>query len=91
MFENRVLTEYYHLRKGRVDYVLTVLRTSEITIGHTRSSQSVTVFTSRYLVAISNGGRSPSSDFPRSPRPQLPASHTNSSQELNLGSSLTAH
>jgi hypothetical protein len=41
------------------------------------------VFTSRYLVAVSNGGRSPSYRFPNCPRPQLPASR------LNLRSSRT--
>jgi hypothetical protein len=33
------------------------------------------VFTSRYLVTASNGGRSPSSGFPNCPRPRPPASH----------------
>jgi hypothetical protein len=32
------------------------------------------VFTSRWLIAASNGGRSPSSGFPNSPRSQLPVS-----------------
>jgi hypothetical protein len=44
---------------------------------------------SRCLVAASNGGRSPFSGFPNYPRPQLPASNSNSSQRLNFGSSLT--
>jgi hypothetical protein len=44
------------------DYALTVLYTSHITIGHTRSSQSVTVFTS-LLVMASNGRHSFSSGF----------------------------
>jgi hypothetical protein len=35
------------------DYVLTVLHASQITIGHTRSSQFVTIFTIRCLVAAS--------------------------------------
>jgi hypothetical protein len=43
----------------------------------------------RCLVAASKGGRSPSSGFPNYIRPQLPASHCNSSQLLNLSSSLT--
>jgi hypothetical protein len=46
------------------DYALTVLHISQIPIGHTRSSQSVTVFTSRCLVETSKGGRSPYSGFP---------------------------
>jgi hypothetical protein len=37
------------------DYDVTVL---QITVGHIRFSQSVTDFTSRCLVATSNGGRS---------------------------------
>jgi hypothetical protein len=71
------------------DYAFTVLHTSQITIGHARSSQSVTVFTSRCLVASSNGGRSPSSGLPNCPRPQLPASHSNSSERLNPSAYLT--
>jgi hypothetical protein len=47
------------------------------------------VFTSRCLVAAFNGERSPSSGFTNGPRPQLPASNSNSSQQLNLSSSLT--
>jgi hypothetical protein len=70
-------------------YALTILYTSQITVGHTRPSQSVTVFTSRCLVTVSNNGRSPSSGFPKCPRHQLPASHSNSSQRLNCSSPLT--
>jgi hypothetical protein len=36
----------------------------------------------RLLVTASDGGRSPSSGFPNCPRPQLPASNSNSSQWL---------
>jgi hypothetical protein len=46
---------------------LAILHTSQITIGHSKPTQSVTVFTSRCLVAASNGGRSPSSRFPNGP------------------------
>jgi hypothetical protein len=53
------------------------------TIGHTKSSQSVTVFSSRRLVATSNRGLSPSSAFPNCPRLQLAASYSNSSHRLN--------
>jgi hypothetical protein len=73
----------------RKDYALTVIHTSQITIGHTRSSQSVTVFTSHCLVASSNGGHSPSSGFLNCPQPQLPTSHSNSSQQLNPSGYLT--
>jgi hypothetical protein len=45
------------------DYAFTVLHTSQITIGHIRSPQSVTVFTSRCLPVASKGGRSLSSVF----------------------------
>jgi hypothetical protein len=45
------------------DYVLTVLHISQITIAHTKS-QSVTVFTSRCLVAAFNSGRSTSAGSP---------------------------
>jgi hypothetical protein len=47
------------------------------------------VFTSRCLVMAPNGGHVPSSGFPDYPHPELPASHSNSSQWLNLSSSLT--
>jgi hypothetical protein len=47
------------------------------------------VFTSRCSVAASNGRRSPSSGFPNCPWPQLPASHSNSSQWPDLSSSPT--
>jgi hypothetical protein len=71
------------------DYALTILHTSQITIGHTRSSQSVTVFTSHCLVIASNSGCFPSSGFPNCPQPQLPASHSNNSQQLNPSGHLT--
>jgi hypothetical protein len=70
------------------DYALTVLHTSQITIGHTRFYQSVTAFASRCLVAATNGGRSPSSGFLNGSQPQLPVSQ-NSSQPLNCSSPLT--
>jgi hypothetical protein len=60
------------------DYDLTVLHISQITIGHTRSSQLVTVFTIHCLVAASNSVCSPSSRIPNCPWHQLPASHSNS-------------
>jgi hypothetical protein len=50
-------------------YAFTHLHISEV-------AQSVTVSTSRCLVAASNDGRSPSSGFPKCPPPQLPASFT---------------
>jgi hypothetical protein len=59
------------------DYALTVLYTSQIHMGHTRSSQSVTVFTRRCLVVAFNGRIPPSSVFPNCPR----ASATSSSQQ----------
>jgi hypothetical protein len=42
-----------------------------------------------FLVTASKGGRSSSSGFPNSPRPQLPASNSNSSQQLNPSGYLT--
>jgi hypothetical protein len=50
---------------------------------HTHTSVHSHVFTSRYLIAASNGGHYPYSGLPNFPRPQLPASHSNSSQRLN--------
>jgi hypothetical protein len=72
-----------HLVITSKDYALTVLHTSQITIGHTRSSDSVTVFNSHCLVVASNSEHSPSSGFLNYPWPQLPASHSNSSQQWN--------
>jgi hypothetical protein len=71
------------------DHALTVLHTSQITIGPTWSSRSVSL---HYPLLGSgfNCKRSPSSGFPNCPRPQLPASHNNSSQHLNLSAYLTA-
>jgi hypothetical protein len=54
-------SETVQLVNTSTGYAVTVLHTSEITIGHTRSSLSVTVFTNRCLVAASNGELSPSS------------------------------
>jgi hypothetical protein len=87
--------KYYHVyewlqlvttSKG---YALTVLHTSQITIKHIISSQSVTVSTSRCLVEASRGWCSSFSGFPNCLRPQLPSSQNNSSQQLNCSSSLT--
>jgi hypothetical protein len=68
------------------DYAVTVLHSSEITVGRNRSFHSVTVFTSRCLVAGSNGGHSSFFGFPNCPRPQLPASNSNNSQQLHPSS-----
>jgi hypothetical protein len=56
---------------------------------HTHISVYSHVFTSRCLVGASNSGHPPSSGFPNCPRPQLPASHSNSSQQLSPSCSLT--
>jgi hypothetical protein len=65
--------------------------TLQFTITHTHTHTSVLnrVFISRRLVATYNGRRSPFSVFPNCPRSQLRASHSNSSQRLNLNSPLT--
>jgi hypothetical protein len=70
-----------------IGYAITVLHTSQITLGLNRSSQFVMVFTSRCFVAASNGGCSPSFVSPNCFQWQLPASHSNSSQQLNRWSS----
>jgi hypothetical protein len=54
---------------------------------HTHTSVHSHVSTSRRSVAASNSGLFPSSGLPNCPRPQLPASNSNSSQLLNLSSS----
>jgi hypothetical protein len=76
-------------RNYKKDYALTVLHTSQITIGHTKSSQAVTVFTGCCSVAASNIERSPSTGFPNCQRLQLPAVCSNRSQQLNPSSYLT--
>jgi hypothetical protein len=48
-----------------------------------------TVFTTRCSVAASNGWRSSPSEFPNYLLPQLPASNSDSLQQLDLSSSLT--
>jgi hypothetical protein len=81
--------ELTQLKITSKDYVLTVLHTSQITIGHNRSSQSITLCTSRCLIASSNSGRSPSFGFLKCPWPQLSVPHSNSSQQLNPSGYLT--
>jgi hypothetical protein len=56
---------------------------------YTHTGDHSQVFISRCCVTVSNGGCSPSYAFPNCPRPQPPASNSNSSQRLNLSSSLT--
>jgi hypothetical protein len=74
---------YWTLFDTARDYTL------QFTAIHTKCPQSVTVSASRCLVAASNGGRSPSSEFPNFPLPQLPASNSNNAQRLNCSSPLT--
>jgi hypothetical protein len=64
-------------------YASTVLHTSQITVGHTSPSQSVTVVTSRCLVAVSNSGRFPSIGLTECPGDHPAACNSNSSQRLN--------
>jgi hypothetical protein len=56
---------------------------------HKHTSVHIHIFTSCCSVAVSNGGRSPSSRFLNYPRPQLPTSLSNSSQQLNPSVYLT--
>jgi hypothetical protein len=58
----------------------------QFTTARTNFSQFATVSTSRCLLVTSNGGRSTYSGFPNYPRPQLPATNSNSSQYLNCSS-----
>jgi hypothetical protein len=55
---------------------------------HARTSVHSHVFTNRFSVASSKGGLSLSSGFPNYLRPQLPDSHSNSSQQLSPSSPL---
>jgi hypothetical protein len=52
------LAEFIELITASKDYALTVLHTSQIAIGHTMSSQSVTLLIKICVVAVSNGGHS---------------------------------
>jgi hypothetical protein len=61
--------------------------TLQFTITHTDSCPQSCLHC-HCLVAASNGGLSPSSVFPNHSQPQLPASNSNSSQQLNHSSSL---
>jgi hypothetical protein len=65
------------------------LNISSLQVTETHTSDYSHVFTSCYSVVASNGRCSPSSGFPNYLWPQLPASQTNSSQHLNVSSSLT--
>jgi hypothetical protein len=53
-------TEFLQILTAGKNYALTVLHTSQITIGHTRSSKSVTVFTSSVQSSITVCGPLPS-------------------------------
>jgi hypothetical protein len=70
-------------RKRQPRYALTVLHTSQITIEHTKSSNSVAVFTSRCLVAAFSAGSSAFSELLNCPWPQLLACRSSCSQVLN--------
>jgi hypothetical protein len=63
--------------------------TTQINVIHRLMSQFVTVSISRCFAAASKGGRSAFSGFPNCPQPQLPASNSNSSQQLNPSGYLT--
>jgi hypothetical protein len=63
--------------------------TLQFAVTHRPASVLSHVFISRCSVVSSNGECSSSSGFPKYPWPQAPASHSSSSQRLNLSSSLT--
>jgi hypothetical protein len=87
----RVLDRRSDLLDSLIESVTTFYTSLLHTYTHiyTHSSIHSHVFTSSCSVAASNGGRSPFSGFPNSPRPKLPASNSNSTQRLNRSSSLT--
>jgi hypothetical protein len=64
----------------------TVLLFTHFTIHYMCTKFSHYIFTECCLVAACNSRRSPSSGFPNCPWPQLPASHSISSQLLNRSS-----
>jgi hypothetical protein len=77
---------------GLIEHLQNVTTNNYDSLTKVHSSKTLrgfSVFTSRCLVAASNGGRSPSSGFPNCPLPQLPSSVNNGSQRLNLSCSLT--
>jgi hypothetical protein len=73
--------------------LLTTSKNYALTFLHTTSNYKTdyvfSAFTSRCLIEVSIGGRSPSSEFPNCPRPRSPACHSNSSQRLNPSGYLT--
>jgi hypothetical protein len=73
---------------GFIAHLYTQFVTYTSQTGHIRSLQSVTFFTRRCLIAVSNDGRFSLSGFSNCPRPQLPDSN-NSSQILNVSNPLT--
>jgi hypothetical protein len=65
------------------DYIsLTNLHTPKITLTTEHVKTSQFIFNNCFLVAASNGGRSPSSVFPNCPRAQLSAFHLSQLQLL---------
>jgi hypothetical protein len=77
--------EHLHNSLLQVTIALSLIHTSHITLGHVRRSHSLVIFSGRCWVAVSNGGRSPFSVGSQTvPVPQLPASHSSSSQRLSL-------
>jgi hypothetical protein len=85
----RVLDWWSHLFYFLIQRVTTLYSSLLHTQIHTHTQTHTTVFSSRCSVAASNSGQPPSSGFPNYVRPQLPASHSNSSQRLHISSSLT--
>jgi hypothetical protein len=77
---------YWTLTDPWLQVIITVLliHTLYCSLEHTRACCGLTSL----LVMVSNGRHSSSSGFPNCPRPQLPAFNRNSSQWLNLSSSL---
>jgi hypothetical protein len=82
---------YWTLTDPWLQVIITVslIHTLYTALVHTlRVFSDCCVFTCLLATAF-NGGRSSSSGLPNCPRPQLPVSHGNSSQELNRNSPLT--
>jgi hypothetical protein len=97
-WEDNIITWLSVTKNGFLDWWLDLFdsliqrvttRYSSLLHTHTHTNVHSHVFTCRCSVAASNLGCSPSSGFPKFSRPQLPASHGNNSQRLNLSSSLT--
>jgi hypothetical protein len=84
----RVLDWWSDLLDSLIQRVITLY--SSLLHTHAHINDNSHVFSSRYVVAVSNSGRYPSFGFPSCPRAQLPGTHSTSSLQLNPSGYKTA-